>query len=96
MGEGSVARLLLHRAATSVLSLFIASVVIFFAGQLVPGDAASYLLGKGASPEQLAAARVSLNENAPAWSRYLSWIAHAATGDFGSSLISGQPVWAEL
>ncbi|MER6529934.1 ABC transporter permease [Streptomyces sp. NPDC001508] len=94
--QGSVARLLAQRVATSVLSLFIASIVIFLAGQLVPGDAASYLLGKGASPEQLAAARVSLHENDPAWARYLSWTGHAVTGDFGRSLISGQPVWAEL
>ena len=70
-------RYTLKRLLSLALSLTVASVVIFVAIEVVPGDPASYMLGINAQEDTVAALRKELGLNVPKVQRYLGWI----TGD---------------
>ncbi|MDE1995550.1 MAG: ABC transporter permease [Rhizobiaceae bacterium] len=89
---GPIPKLILKRFGTGLLTLFLVSIVIFFAIVLLPGDAAQQLLGQSATPETLAALREQLGLNQPAVLRYVHWLAGVATGDFGMSIANQRPV----
>ena len=56
-----MARLIARRLALGVLTLFLISLVVFAAVLALPGDAATAILGKEATPERVAALRDQLN-----------------------------------
>jgi peptide/nickel transport system permease protein len=84
--------MILTRVALGIGLLFIVSLVIFAATELLPGDLATQLLGQGATPETVAALREQLGLNDPAPLRYWNWLTGALTGDFGVSLANGRPI----
>lgn len=87
-----MARYVATRFLSLVLSLLAASVVVFAALQVVPGDPAAYMLGMNASPEKVAALRGELGlEGAPA-QRYLGWVWGMLHGEFGVSYAYRTPV----
>lgn len=81
-----------RRLLLGVLTLFIISVVIFGATELLPGDLARELLGQSATPETLAALREQLGLNDPAVVRYWHWLSSALHGDFGVSMANKRPI----
>jgi peptide/nickel transport system permease protein len=83
---------IIRRVLLGVLTLFVASVIIFAATQALPGDAARAILGRGATPESLANLREQLGLNEPAYRQYLDWIGGFLTGDLGTSLAATIPV----
>ncbi|RMF36838.1 MAG: ABC transporter permease [Alphaproteobacteria bacterium] len=85
-------RYLTARFASLAVSLIVASLVIFLALEVVPGDPASFMLGLEASPETVANLRHELGLDAPAVTRYFSWMAGLAAGDFGISYTYRVPV----
>jgi peptide/nickel transport system permease protein len=84
----------LTRLVSLVLSLVVASVVVFVALEVVPGDPAAYMLGLNASPEKVAALRTDLGLNAPPVARYFAWVGGMLSGDFGISYAYRTPVAA--
>ena len=84
--------LLVRRLLTLILSLIIASAVIFAVIDLVPGDPASFMLGTGARPDTIAALREQLGLDLPWPVRYLRWLGGVVTGDLGTSLAYKTPV----
>jgi peptide/nickel transport system permease protein len=60
--------------------------------EVLPGDVATRVLGRDATPESVAVLRARLNLDDPAYLRYLTWLGNFITGEFGHSLISGRPV----
>lgn len=82
----------LKRLLSLCLSLLAASVVIFVAIEVVPGDPASYMLGMNAQPDTIAALRDELGLNASAISRYVGWVMGMLQGDFGISYTYRTPV----
>lgn len=80
-------RLLL--AAVVVLGV---TLVVFLIVQLIPGDPARVSLGMQATEELVEARRERMGLNRPLLEQYGSWLVNAAHGDFGDSLITGQPV----
>lgn len=86
-------RFLLRRISLIVLTLFVVSLAIFGITEILPGDVAAKILGKGATPLDLANLRRDMGLDAPAYSRYLSWIFGVLQGDWGESLIQKRPVW---
>lgn len=78
-------RYVLGRLISLILSLAVASVVIFSVVEIVPGDPAAYMLGINAQPDTLQALRVELGLDAPVQERYLTWVAGMLQGDFGIS-----------
>ena len=85
-------RLIAGRALTSILTLLLVSFIVFGMVELLPGDVATRILGRDATPETVALFRERLNLDLPAIQRYLRWLGGAVTGDFGDSLTSGRPV----
>ncbi|MGW7542632.1 ABC transporter permease [Streptomyces sp. NPDC054770] len=85
-----------RRVAAAIGTLFLSSVLVFLALQALPGDVATQILGKDATPDAVAALRKQLGLDQPAWERYFDWIKGALHGDFGTSLVSGKPVGGEV
>ncbi len=81
-----------QRLLLGVLTLFIISVVIFGATELLPGDLARELLGQSATEETLAALREQLGLNEPASVRYWNWLTGVLQGDFGMSIATNKPI----
>lgn len=83
---------LARRLLALLLTLLAASLVVFLVLDVLPGDPASLMLGTGARPDTVAALRHQLGLDLPAWRRYLDWVGHLATGDFGTSYTYSVPV----
>ncbi len=75
----------LKKLIWAVATLIFASVVVFLALEIVPGDPAQVMLGINATDEAVAALRENLGLNKPAIERYFSWISGMVVGDFGRS-----------
>jgi peptide/nickel transport system permease protein len=80
------------RLGLGLLTLFIISLIIFGATELLPGDLAKSILGQSATPETVAAFRRELGLDLPAHTRYLNWLFGALQGDFGTSLANKRPI----
>lgn len=85
-------RYTLKRALSLGLSLIVASLVIFFVIEVVPGDPASFMLGLNAQPDTIAALRAELGLDVPKFERYLRWVGGMLQGDFGLSYTYRTPV----
>ena len=83
---------LLKRCGTTVYTLIVVSLIVFAVTQVLPGDAATMLLGENATPAALAAVRDRLGLDQPVWVQYGHWLLGVLRGDFGTSLRTGQPV----
>jgi peptide/nickel transport system permease protein len=85
-------KLVVRRLALGVLTLFLISLVVYGAVLALPGDAATAILGKEATPDRVAALREQLHLNDSVVSQYLQWIGGVLTGSFGTSAATQQPV----
>lgn len=85
-------RYVLKRLVSLVVSLAVASVVIFAFIEIAPGDPASFMLGMNAQPETLEALREELGLNQGKLARYLTWVSGLLQGDFGVSYTYRTPV----
>jgi peptide/nickel transport system permease protein len=81
-----VARLIAVRLVFGCLALFLVSILIFMAIELLPGDFAEAILGRSATKETLNALRIQMSLDQPAFIRYFSWVGGAIQGDFGLSM----------
>ena len=75
-----------------VLTLWLISLIVFAAVLALPGDAATAILGREATPDRVAALRDQLNLEDSVVSQYLQWIGGVVTGSFGESAATQQPV----
>lgn len=82
----------LKRLLSLLISLAIASLVIFLVIEVAPGDPASFMLGINAQPDTIAALRAELGLDVPKWQRYLDWVGGMLSGDFGTSYTYRTPV----
>ena len=81
----SILKIIAQRLALGILTMFVVSVLIFTAVNLLPGDFAEAILGQGATPEAVDAIRRDLGLDQHPVSRYLDWLAGALQGDLGNS-----------
>jgi peptide/nickel transport system permease protein len=88
-------KLILGRIGLGVVTLLIVSMLIFVGVELLPGDLAQQILGQSATAETVAAFRLELGLDQPAYVRYFDWVAGVLHGDFGRSMANGRDV-AEL
>jgi peptide/nickel transport system permease protein len=84
-----VIRLIGRRVGLLIVTLLIASAVIFALTVLLPGDTARIILGRDARPEAIEALREELGLNDPAPVQYVNWLASFVTGDWGRSFTGG-------
>jgi peptide/nickel transport system permease protein len=74
-----------RRMAAGVATLLIASLLIFCAIQIIPGDVTQMVLGRNASPARIAQIQASLHLQSSVPERYLHYIGGIAVGDLGVS-----------
>jgi peptide/nickel transport system permease protein len=87
-----LSRLLLRRIGLGLLTLWLVSLIVFAAVLALPGDAATAILGKEATPDRVAALRDQLNLNDSVISQYFQWLGGLLTGDLGTSAATQEPV----
>src|ERR1700759_4424038 len=85
-------RLIATRLAIALLTLWIVSVLVFGATELLPGDVADAVLGQAATPEAVAGVRAALHLDQPGWLRYCTWLGGLLRGDAGRSLVNHLPI----
>jgi peptide/nickel transport system permease protein len=80
--------MLVGRLGGLLLTLFLASVVIYSALLLTPGDPVSTIAGGAKpTPELIAQIRAEYHLDEPIWMRYWQWLSGVFTGDFGRSFV---------
>lgn len=85
-------RLVFQRLLTSALTLLLVSIIIFAVVELLPGDVATRILGRDATPETVALFRERMNLDAPPVERFGVWLGNILSGNFGHALTSGRPI----
>ncbi|MHB1884455.1 MAG: ABC transporter permease [Acidimicrobiales bacterium] len=94
--EHPIASLATRRAAIGVVTLFVVSIVIFLATEVLPGNAAYAVLGHTATPQRLKALENQLHLNRGLLDQYWVWLSGLFTGKLGNSLANGDPVWGQV
>jgi len=80
-----VVTFLARRLGLMILTLWIISLIVFFAGQILPGDPGRAILGPLASRQSVQVLDTQLGVNRPLLTRYVSWIGGLLHGNFGTS-----------
>ncbi len=81
-----------RRFLTALVSIVLASMVVFSALLAVPGDPAEIILGLNANPATAAALRAKLGLDQPPVTRYVQWFGGVVRGNFGESINYQRPV----
>lgn len=85
-------RFISYRLLGALPVVGIVSVVVFVFLRLA-GDPVASMLGENATTQQVAEIRHAMGLDRSIVEQFLIWISHALHGDFGSSLVTRQPVW---
>ncbi len=83
---------ILRRLGLAVITLLILSVIIFLAGQVLPGDPGRAILGPFAAKSAVSALDHQLGVDRPLITQYWSWISGAVHGNLGISYQYRTPV----
>jgi peptide/nickel transport system permease protein len=84
--------ILVKRLGFGILTLFIVSILVFAATQVLPGNAASAALQNTATPARLHALEAQMHLNRPAVAQYWSWLTGLLHGNIGTSIVNGASV----
>jgi peptide/nickel transport system permease protein len=90
-----MARFLLDRAIQGLFALWLVASSVFLLVRL-SGDPIALLAGEYATPEFEAALRARFGLDQPLGVQYLVYMERLAQGDFGTSIISGEPALREV
>ncbi|MTI09288.1 ABC transporter permease [Curvivirga aplysinae] len=86
-------QLIVNRCLQGLLTLVLASIIIFAATEILPGDVAEAILGQNRNDAAaLEALREELGLNRPAIVRYFDWFFGILQGDLGVSLSTDRPI----
>ena len=88
-----ITSLLWRRGVTGLISIVAVAVIVFFATEVLPGDAATAILGNQATPARLAQLRHQLGLDHSVMSAFWHWLSGLTRGNFGTSLSQSRPVW---
>jgi peptide/nickel transport system permease protein len=87
-------RLLVRRLPLALITLVVLSLIVFFGGQLLPGDVGRAVLGPLADARSVAAFDHQMGVDRPLLVQYWDWISHFIVGDMGMSYTFRAPVAA--
>ena len=76
---------LLRRLGLAVITLWILSMIVFFAGQVLPGDPGRAILGPLAAPSSVRVLDHQLGVDRPLLAQYATWIGGLLHGNMGKS-----------
>lgn len=85
-------RFVIRRLAFALLTVLLASVLVFALTRLLPGDVARMVLGREAGEEAVVQLRRELGLDRPAVVQYASWLSGFVRGDWGESLSTNTAV----
>jgi peptide/nickel transport system permease protein len=74
------------------MTIVLIAILVYAATTVLPGDAATAILGQQATPARVHLLRDQLGLNAPVITRFLHWAGQALQGNFGNSLSLQAPV----
>jgi peptide/nickel transport system permease protein len=80
------------RLAYTIVVMVIASIAIFYALRVAPGDPVNAILNPTAIEQARAALRARLGLDLPIWEQYFVYVKHVFQGDFGQSLLTGRTI----
>jgi len=83
---------LLKRLGLAIITLFLLSVIVFLAGQVLPGDPARAILGPLSAESAVRALDHQLGVDRPLLTQYTSWITGLLHGNMGESYQYQSPV----
>jgi peptide/nickel transport system permease protein len=83
---------IVSRTGSLLLTLWLVSLLVFLAGQVLPGDVARVMLGPFADQQAVAELNRRLGTDQPVVVQYWHWFSKAMIGDFGTSFSLRQPV----
>jgi peptide/nickel transport system permease protein len=81
----SIALFILKRIGLGIITLFILSIIVFAAAQVLPGNPAREVLGPLAAPSAVKALSHQLGTDKPITQQYITWLGHLFHGNFGNS-----------
>lgn len=85
--------LVIRRLAGALATMMVASLVVYSAIYLSPGDPATLFAGsRPVTPETLEVIRRQHHLNDPLWTQYWNWLTGMLHGDLGQSFVYRQPV----
>lgn len=87
---------ILRRLAGLIPVMVLVLIIVFSLVRLIPGDPAVTLLGPGATEAQIAALRAQLGLDQSVVLQFFHYTLGLVTGNFGTSLKSGNAVGAEI
>lgn len=87
-GRHPILWFVIRRVAIGIVTLFVASLLIFLATNALPGNVADVVLGKNATPAARHALEVKLELNESLVHRYVHWIGDAVHGNLGKSAVA--------
>ena len=90
--EAGMTRFVAQRLVSLVLTLFVASIVIYGALYLAPGDPATLLAGGHITPGIIAEIHKQYHLDDPVCVRYWDWLSGFLRGDLGQSFVYREPV----
>ena len=82
----------LKRLALALVTLWILSLIVFLAGQVLPGDPGRAILGNLAAQSSVRALDHQLGVDRPLLTQYWTWLTGLVRGDFGQSYQFRSPV----
>jgi len=85
-------RLFVRRLPLALITLVVLSLIVFFGGQLLPGDVGRAVLGPLADARSVAAFDHQIGVDRPLLVQYWDWISHFVVGDMGMSYTFRAPV----
>jgi peptide/nickel transport system permease protein len=87
-----VTRYLLRRIGLAIVTIWLLSLIVFLAGQVLPGDPGRAVLGNFASPSAVRVYDHQLGVDRPLLVQYLGWVGGLLHGNMGSSYTYQSPV----
>jgi peptide/nickel transport system permease protein len=91
-----VLRFIARRLALGLLTMFVVSLVVFAATQLLPSDPATAILGRDANAASVSALRLKLGLQHSAVYQYTHWLKGMVTGSPGDSFAASVPILSFL
>jgi peptide/nickel transport system permease protein len=89
LADRPIRAMIIRRALLGVLTIVMIAVIVYAATTVIPGDAATAILGHTASPGRIEKLRVELGLDEPVLTRFWHWATNAIQLDFGNSLSEG-------
>ncbi len=89
-------RYIIKRVLTIIPVLLCVSILVFGFIRMIPGDAATVMLGERATPENVARVREQLGLTKPIHEQYLIFLGNVLRGDLGTSVLRQEPVAQEI